>query len=62
MGDAALGDMKPLLLIVFLLLCPALAEELPARHYDAGDDTVAALHRADASAHPSAERAWLCGS
>ena len=62
MGDAALGGMKPLLLIVFLLLCPALAEQLPARHYDAGDGTVAVLHRADPSAQPTSERAWLCGS
>ena len=62
MGDAALGDMKPLLLTVFLLLMPALAAELPARHYDAGDDTVAVLHRADPGAQPSNERAWLCGS
>ena len=65
MRDAALRGMKPVFLLAFLALGPALANLVPVAEPVVEAATVNAItsqtqHPAAASV-PEAERAWLCG-
>jgi hypothetical protein len=63
MRDADLCGMKPILLIAFLALGPALADQfrVPALEAAPLTDPVARHASADAPTAPMAEHTWLCG-
>jgi hypothetical protein len=64
MANAAFSRMKPALLLAFLALGPALAEQFPAVPRIAPTASDAAAQRSEAAspvAPREAERIWLCG-
>lgn len=64
MGNAVFSCMKPVLLLAFLALGPALAEQFPVLPPTAPGVADAVVQRsgtAPPAAQREAERLWLCG-
>lgn len=53
--------MKPILLLAFLALGPALAEQFPALPRAMSDAIAQSSGTAPPTTPPEAERVWLCG-
>jgi hypothetical protein len=60
-ANAAVSRMKPVLLLAFLALGPALAEQVPIVPPVVSDAVAQSSSTAPAAAPREAERIWLCG-